>query len=376
MNSSLLGASVAIMGLVLQCGCSTSPKGAGPTGAVPVKSPEKVPLPKVMTLVVGKTGSDVANAFESLSTETLLRMKIPVVDRATVQNNLGKIREMLELSGDAYGAASVGAQFGADVVLRAEIDVKQLAEGIHGSKLQSYQGAITLTAIDADNGQILSTASDSATAIALNESAGHNKVVGSVGASALAKLVPSMIQAWDDGYEERKTRGSRSDASLSGAGSADTGKAAVVPEAPASYSAPVTAIWRLTPQNEVPGAWMDPVTEKLNAILLNSKWFRLVTRDDMAKLMAEHSIQLSDVCDSTERAVEFGKILSAEKIVIGTVGKLGGTFQVVLKQVDVTTGEIERVGQAEARGGMDVLFSLVQEAAANLLGAEAGEKKN
>jgi len=76
---------------------------------------------------------------------------------------------------------------------------------------------------------------------------------------------------------------------------------------------------------------------------------------------------MSDLCDSSTRAAEFGKILNAEKMLIGTASKLGATYQVVLKLVNVETGEIERAGQAEASGNVNVLMHLVKAAAADLL---------
>jgi curli biogenesis system outer membrane secretion channel CsgG len=116
---------------------------------------------------------------------------------------------------------------------------------------------------------------------------------------------------------------------------------------------------------------MALITDKLHAMMVKSGWFRLVARDDMEKLLAEHNVQMSDVCDSTAQAVEYGKILSANQIIIGTVGRLGQTYQVVLKQVNVESGEIEHVGQAEGRGGAEILLRLVKLAAADLLKREA-----
>jgi hypothetical protein len=112
---------------------------------------------------------------------------------------------------------------------------------------------------------------------------------------------------------------------------------------------------------------MGPVTEGLYALLLKSQWFRLVTREDMAKVMAEHNVQMSEVCDSATRAVQFGKFLNASKILIGSASRLGTTYQIVLKLVDVESGEIDCVGQAQAAGRVDTLLHLVRSAGVDLL---------
>ena len=136
---------------------------------------------------------------------------------------------------------------------------------------------------------------------------------------------------------------------------------------PPGYEPPVTAIWQMTPQTGVSSNWMPVLTETLYACAQKSHWFRLVTRDDMAKLLAEHKLQLSEVCDSSTRAAEFGRILNAQKMVIGSASRLGATYQVVLKLVDVETGEVDRVGQASGGGNLDVLIRLIRQAAADML---------
>jgi hypothetical protein len=59
--------------------------------------------------------------------------------------------------------------------------------------------------------------------------------------------------------------------------------------------------------------------------------------------------------------------LNAQKMVIGSASRLGATYQVVLKLVDVETGEVDRVGQASGGGNLDVLIRLIRQAAADML---------
>jgi len=87
----------------------------------------------------------------------------------------------------------------------------------------------------------------------------------------------------------------------------------------------------------------------------------------MEKVMKEQEIALSTACDSTDCAVEYGQILSVEKIVVGTVGKLGDTYQIVLKLIDVDTGNVERSGKAQGTGKEDVLLKLVEDAVPKLV---------
>lgn len=341
--------------------------------AVPAEAPRpaEIPPPRILVLfqVQGTLPGAAADA-EALISRRLMQDRIPMIDQAVVRANVQKLQTLMSASGDEQGAAALGAQLGADIVVRGSADVRALAQHIADSNLQSYQAQVNLQAAATDNGAVLASTDAAATALALDAAAGGAKAVQSAAARALDSLLATLLPVWRDQVRTGRLRAvSEDDVSIARALSApETSVPAALPAPPqAGYAAPVAAIWRLTPQGGIPADWMAPVTEKLHASILKSGWYRLVTRDDMSKLLAEHNVQMSDICDSAEKAVEFGKILSAEKLLIGTVGRLGTTFQVVLKQVDVESGEIERVGQAEGRGGADALLGLAAAAAADLL---------
>lgn len=358
----------------MAAGCATAPPlPAAKPAAEPLRT---TPPPRVIVLLNEKdAGGAAAAEAESAAVNYLVAHNIPVVDRAVVQSNQEKIQALLALAGDDQGAAAIGMQFGADVILRGEAEARQTAAGIRGSKLNSYQGKLDLRAIDADDGQILAAAAAAVPAIAMDAVNGSAQALQSAAARALPELLPKLLAAWDTKAENKVRHPGRTGMSLSAAlRPADADSAAVeLPKPPRGRKTPVAAIWRLTAQTGAQPEWMEPLTETLYAVLSQSGWFRLVTREDMEKIMAEHNIQLSDICDTTERAIELGKILSAQKMLIGTVSKLGGTYQAVVKLVDVETGEIESVGQADAKGTMDVLFQLVRQASADLL-EHAGQR--
>ncbi|OGV42413.1 MAG: hypothetical protein A2X46_11160 [Lentisphaerae bacterium GWF2_57_35] len=307
---------------------------------------------------------------ESLVTQSLLEQEIPVVDQTVVDANIQKIKSVLSASGDDQGAVMLGTQFGADVIVRGEAVVRSLASHIANSKLQSFQAQIKLQAISTDNGQLLASAADAATVLALDAETGGPRALQSATSKMLGTFIPALLSSWEQQVSEGHIRPASDGGAVSLARALQSDSStdeASLPSLPADYTPPVAAIWQLTPQNGVPSDWMALITDKLHAMIVKSGWFRLVTRDDMEKLLAEHNVQMSDACDSTAQAVEYGKILSANQIIIGAVGRLGQTYQVVLKQVNVESGEIEHVGQAEGRGGAEVLLRLVKMAAADLL---------
>lgn len=359
---------LALGALVWGPGCATPPPPAPPP-----------PPPKVMVLINEKGLDRQPSAeIEALTLPLLMDRKVPVVDRDTVQANLKKIRKLMAANGDEQGATAAGMEFGAEVVIQGAAEVKRTASRIGGSNLQTYQGVVNLRAICTDDGSLLASVSESKNAIALDDVIGSAKALRSAGNSAVPTLVDSLLAAWETRQKEKAASGDlsaeRFDTSVSAALRPPPLEELTLDVAtpPASYTPPMAAIWRLAPDVGVNKEWMGPVTESLYAVIMQSRWYRLVTREDMQKLLAEHNIQMSDLCDSTEEAVQYGKILSARKIIIGNVSKLGPTFQVVLKLVDVESGEIEKVGQASGRGSPDILFQLAKKAAAELIQHRAG----
>ncbi len=356
--------------LALALGCATPPP---PAPVEPVAEPESFPPPRVMILMTAKgPGLISAKAAETLLINKLMKAGMTVVDASTVQANQKKIKSFLDSSGDLAGAARIGMELGADVVLRVDAHSRLLASKIASSRLEAYQGEATLEAIHADDGELLATANQSSSVMALDEITGSAKAINTATALAFDFLLPDLQQEWIVHMAEHETRKTRQTLSLAAATGGSGEEAEAIPPAPTGYEAPLAALWRLTPGEGVPDAWMEPATEKLSAGILHSGWFRLVTREDMKKILAEHSVQMSAACESTEQAVEYGKILSTQHIIIGSTTRLGQTLQVVLKIVNVESGEIERAGQAEGQGGPDVLLRLIQTAAARLLTPAGG----
>ena len=111
--------------------------------------------------------------------------------------------------------------------------------------------------------------------------------------------------------------------------------------------------------------------------LVKTGQYDVVERDKMMEILKEHEIQLSGVCNTTECYVRVGQVLGAEKIIAGTVGKIGVTFTLTLRMVNVETSKIEKVADGFCTTGRidDVLLSTVPEVVQKLTGYEVGEEK-
>jgi len=114
----------------------------------------------------------------------------------------------------------------------------------------------------------------------------------------------------------------------------------------------------------------DVLSEKLRShvtqLLLSSRFrgmeekdqYEVVEREDMDKIFEEFDLQ-SAGCLSDSCAIEFGKMLQADRILQGSIGKVGNTFSVSARILDVEkTRTIVNVNR-QHRGSIDDLLSTV-----------------
>jgi len=82
------------------------------------------------------------------------------------------------------------------------------------------------------------------------------------------------------------------------------------------------------------------VSDLLRTELFNTGLFMVIERQQMTSILKEQEYQMSG-CTSTECAVQIGRLLSANKILVGTVNKLGKSFIINARIVNVETGTME-----------------------------------
>jgi curli biogenesis system outer membrane secretion channel CsgG len=93
-----------------------------------------------------------------------------------------------------------------------------------------------------------------------------------------------------------------------------------------------------------------------NQIQANGK-YRVMERSQMNKILSEQGFQNSGACNSTECAVEIGRLLSIDKMFIGSIGKLGESWFINVRLIDIKTGEILSNLSKKVLGKVDNLSS-------------------
>jgi len=107
----------------------------------------------------------------------------------------------------------------------------------------------------------------------------------------------------------------------------------------------------------------DAVADILSTELFNTKRFEVIERQAITRILEEQKLQMTGVTDMSQ-AAEIGKILNVKKIMIGSVSKLGQTYIINTRLVDVQTGAMELAQNAKSENGEDGLPTAI----ANLVG--------
>jgi hypothetical protein len=103
------------------------------------------------------------------------------------------------------------------------------------------------------------------------------------------------------------------------------------------------------------------VTDQLNTMLSVLPKVTLVNRDQIKKVAEEHQIGLSGLVDGSS-AVKLGKFLSAHYIIVGRASKIGQTYYLVLRIVDVeTTVQTTVSAKALADRGFEAVLERLRE---------------
>lgn len=115
------------------------------------------------------------------------------------------------------------------------------------------------------------------------------------------------------------------------------------------------------------------ITDGLADELIKTGKVRVMERSQMESILKEQGFQQSGACDGSECAVQVGKLLSIEQMVVGSVGKLGSSYSIMVRSVDVTTGEVMASSRKVQRGEIDeVVVGVLPVLASELTSGKAG----
>ena len=110
-------------------------------------------------------------------------------------------------------------------------------------------------------------------------------------------------------------------------------------------------------------ALSEKLRSSLSQFILNSQgeqWnnYELIERSQMDKIFEQFEIQNTG-CTDINCAVEFGKMLNADRIIIGSVSHIGQSYIIALRLIDIETSKIIKSADTQHRGEIDDIINLI-----------------
>jgi tetratricopeptide (TPR) repeat protein len=98
------------------------------------------------------------------------------------------------------------------------------------------------------------------------------------------------------------------------------------------------AIIDLVPGEDISNKMVVNLSDYLRIQLLHTQMFTVVTRENLEDVLKEQKLQMSGL--TKEDLIKVGQLLGAQKIFTGSIGKVGTSYLINLKMIDVSSGEI------------------------------------
>jgi TolB-like protein len=94
------------------------------------------------------------------------------------------------------------------------------------------------------------------------------------------------------------------------------------------------------------------ITNLIRNELFLTGQYTVVERDNMAEIFKEQGFQIAG-CTTSECIIRAGRVLGVQRMVAGSLDKLGSLFIINLRLIDVETGEIVSVARADCMGSIE-----------------------
>ena len=113
-----------------------------------------------------------------------------------------------------------------------------------------------------------------------------------------------------------------------------------------------------------------PVTDKIVEELVNSGKYTVLDRANTAQILVEKEFQLSSGLVGNEEIRLAGEYLGADYVVLANASRVGSTYVISAKMINVVTGEITAQASREKQGKIDVLLEIAREVGKQISGQE------
>jgi hypothetical protein len=153
--------------------------------------------PRVMVMIDEKNlGAYTTAESEKVITQHLLARGLDIVDAEMVRTSIDRDKILQGMISGPRAAASIGLQFGADVIIVGKAVAKGSAEQIQDSTLRSYQAQVSLRAVRTDTARVLGFESGSGAKVHVDDVVGGSEAIRAATEPLIAAILPKILAAW------------------------------------------------------------------------------------------------------------------------------------------------------------------------------------
>ena len=124
----------------------------------------------------------------------------------------------------------------------------------------------------------------------------------------------------------------------------------------------------------ISGSEAFSLTNALRNELGKTGKYQVMERAQMEEILKEQGFQQSGACDETTCAMEMGQLLAVKYMVLGSIGKVGKTYTINIRLVDVGSGKIIKDVMQNHKGSTDELLTKIVPMAALKMAGTYTEK--
>ena len=108
------------------------------------------------------------------------------------------------------------------------------------------------------------------------------------------------------------------------------------------------------------------LSDRLRVEFGNTGRYKVIERQKMNDILQEQGFQQSGLCDTEACVVEMGKLIGVQEIVVGSIGKLGHTYTISARIIDIETGHVRDQAARDCRCEIDALLAGMRKIAIDL----------
>jgi hypothetical protein len=113
---------------------------------------------------------------------------------------------------------------------------------------------------------------------------------------------------------------------------------------------------------DLEGSGMDAgevktLSDALRNSIIDNNVYTVLERGKMDVILKEQGFQQSGACTNDACAVEMGQLLGVDAMILGSIGKVGKTYSMTVRILDLSTGRILRSASQFYKGEIDGLLT-------------------